>query len=199
VASLPARKLIIEGEPVAPVVETEVIDEPAVEQAAEPDLQESGEALAAISAWQRATEVLAILWLLTLAAWWWSSRSAPRKSREPRQPQLPPAHKQQAQLLKTARKAASAGDSAGARKALLEWGRLQWPVAAPRSIGELASRVTAPLSDELNLLSAASYSKNGGDWNGNALASALRNVTVVSSRDEAAAEALLPPLMPPAA
>ena len=199
VASLPARKLIIEGEPVAPVVETEVIDEPAVEQAAEPDLQESGEALAAISAWQRATEVLAILWLLTLAAWWWSSRSAPRKSREPRQPQLPPAHKQQAQLLKTARKAASAGDSAGARKALLEWGRLQWPVAAPRSIGELASRVTAPLSDELNLLSAASYSKNGGDWNGNALASALRNVTVVSNRDEAAAEALLPPLMPPAA
>ena len=199
VASLPARKLIIEGEPVAPVVETEVIDEPAVEQAAEPDLQESGEALAAISAWQRATEVLAILWLLTLAAWWWSSRLAPRKSREPRQPQLPPAHKQQAQLLKTARKAASAGDSAGARKALLEWGRLQWPVAAPRSIGELASRVTAPLSDELNLLSAASYSKNGGDWNGNALASALRNVTVVSSRDEAAAEALLPPLMPPAA
>ena len=200
VASLPARTLIIEGEePVAPVVETEVIDEPAVEQAAEPDLQDSGEALAAISAWQRATEALAILWLLTLAAWWWSSRSAPGKNREPRQPQLPPVHKQQAQLLKTARKAASAGDSAGVRNALLEWSRLQWPTAAPRSIGELASRVTAPLSDELHLLSAASYSENGGNWDGNALANALRNVTVMSGKDEAAAADPLPPLMPPAA
>jgi hypothetical protein len=166
---------------------------------AETAVQDSEEALADISTWQRATEVLAILWLLTLAAWWWSSRSAPRRSREPREPEPPPAHKQQGQLLKTARKAAAAGDGAAVRKAILEWGRLQWPAAAPRSLGEFANRVEPPLSDELRQLSAASYSKDGGNWDGNALTSALRNITTVTSRDAAAADDPLPPLMPPAA
>ncbi len=195
VASLPARTLIIEGAPVAAVVEPEVTVVPAGETA----VQDSEEALAVISAWQRATEVLAVLWLLTLAAWWWSSRSAPRNRREPREPEPPPAHKQQGQLLKTARTAAAAGDGAAVRNAILEWGRLQWPTAAPRSIGEFANRVERPLSDELHRLSAASYSRDGGSWDGKALADALRNVTFVTHRDAAVAEDPLPPLMPPAA
>jgi hypothetical protein len=195
VASLPARTLIIEGAPVAAVVEPEVTAVPVAETA----VQDSEEALAVISAWQRATEVLAVLWLLTLAAWWWSSRSAPRKRREPREPEPPPAHKQQGQLLKTARTAAAAGDGAAVRNAILEWGRLQWPTAAPRSIGEFANRVERPLSDELHRLSAASYSRDGGSWDGKALADALRNVTFVTHRDAAVAEDPLPPLMPPAA
>lgn len=199
VASLPARTLIIKGAPVAPVVEPEVAVAPAAVAAAETAVQDSEEALAVISSWQRATEVLAILWLLTLAAWWWSSRSAPRRSHETREPEPPPAHKQQGQLLKTARKAAEAGDGAAVRKAILEWGQLEWPTAAPRSIGEFANRVEPPLSDELRQLSAASYSKDGGNWDGNGLASALRNVKIVTSRAAEAADDPLPPLMPPAA
>ncbi|MDH3777334.1 MAG: hypothetical protein OES59_00825, partial [Gammaproteobacteria bacterium] len=199
VARLPARTLIIEGAPVAPISQPEPAVVSAAVDGAETAVQDSEEALAVISTWQRATEVLAILWLLTLAAWWWSSRSAPRRSREPREPEPPPAHKQQGQLLKTARKAAAAGDGAAVRKAILEWGRLQWPAAAPRSLGEFANRVEPPLSDELRQLSAASYSKDGGNWDGNALTSALRNITTVTSRDEAAADDPLPPLMPPAA
>ena len=195
VASLPARTLIIEGAPVAAVVEPEVTVVPAGETA----VQDSEEALAVISAWQRATEVLPVLWLLTLAAWWWSSRSAPRNRREPREPEPPPAHKHQGQLLKTARTAAADGDGAAVRNAILEWGRLQWPTAAPRSIGEFANRVERPLSDELHRLSAASYSRDGGSWDGKALADALRNVTFVTHRDAAVAEDPLPPLMPPAA
>jgi hypothetical protein len=148
--------------------------------------------------WQRGTELFAILWLLTLAAWWWSSRSRPKKTRELREPEAPPVHKQQAQLLKTARKAAGAGDGAGVRDAVLEWGRLQWPNNAPRSIGEFSQRVEAPLADELRTLSAASYSKNGGSWDGNALANALRSVSPVRNKADIAAEDPLPPLMPPA-
>lgn len=197
VASLPARTLIIKGAPVTPVVEAEAAVIPVAADAAVSAVQDPEEALAVISTWQRATEVLAILWLLTLAAWWWSSRSAPRRSREPREPEPPPAHKQQGQLLKTARKAAAAGDGAAVRNAMLEWGRLQWPTAAPRSIGEFANRVEPPLSDELRQLSAVSYSKDGGNWDGNALASALRNVTIRTSRDAAAVDDPLPPLMPP--
>jgi len=198
VASLPARTLIIKGAPVAPVVEPAAAVIPVAADAAVSAAQNPEEALAIISTWQRATEVLAILWLLTLAAWWWSSRSAPQRSREPREPEPPPAHKQQGQLLKTARKAAAAGDGAAVRNAMLEWGRLQWPTAAPRSIGEFANRVEPPLSDELRQLSAVSYSKDGGNWDGNALASALRNVTIRTSRDAAAVDDPLPPLMPPA-
>jgi hypothetical protein len=85
------------------------------------------------------------------------------------------------------------------RKAILEWGQLEWPTAAPRSIGEFANRVEPPLSDELRQLSAASYSKDGGNWDGNGLASALRNVKIVTSRAAEAADDPLPPLMPPAA
>ena len=128
------------------------------------------ETVAVVTFWQRATEILAILWLLTLVAWWWSSRSGPRKPRAPREPREPPLHKQQAQMLKTARKAAVTGDTTTVRQSLLEWGRLTWPGNAPRSIGELAARVDAPLGDELRGLSAVSYGKDAAEWDGTALA-----------------------------
>jgi hypothetical protein len=154
--------------------------------------------LAVTSFWQRAAEVLAVLWILTLAAWWWSSRTGPRQRRDPRTPEEPPVKKQQKELLRAAREAASAEDGAGVRAALLEWARLQWPQSAPRSLGELADRVSAPLADELRSLSAASYSANGDGWNAAALASALRSVSVVTRKEDAVASEPLPPLMPPA-
>jgi len=198
VASLPPRTLTIQGAPVAPVVEAQPVEEP-IAESADPAVQPAAEAVVAVNNfWQRGTELFAILWLLTLAAWWWSSRSALKKTREPREPEAPPVHKQQALLLKTARKAAAAGDGTGVRNAVLEWGRLQWPNNAPRSIGELSERVEAPLANELSELSAASYSKDGGSWDGIALAKALRSVSLVISKGEIAAEDPLPPLMPPA-
>ncbi len=94
--------------------------------------------------WRRASELLGALWLLTLIAWWWSSR--PKKA--PREPAPVPIHRQQAKHLKAARKAALDGDGAGVRRAMLDWAALQWPTDVPRSIGVLATRVSAPLSDE---------------------------------------------------
>lgn len=193
VATLPARTLTIKGAPVAPVAVEEPVAEPVV--ATLPPT----EAVEAVNTfWQRTTELFALLWLLTLAAWWWTSRSRPRKQRESREQEAPPAHKQQTALLKTARKAAAAGDAAGVRNAVLEWGRLQWHSAAPRSIGEFADRVAAPLSDELRKLSAASYGKDGASWDGAALAAALRSVSIVDRKRDVAADDPLPPLMPPA-
>ena len=200
VATLPARTLTIAGGEPPPVVD----ETPAVAAPTEtvPPGQVSNAdpaaALAATSFWQRASEILAVLWILTLAAWWWSSRSKPRQSREPRVPEEPPAHKRQKELLRAARKAATAEDAAGVRGALLEWARLQWPDSAPRSLGDLSDRVAAPLADELRHLSAASYAANGGGWDAKALASALRSITVVSRKEDAAQSEPLPPLMPPA-
>lgn len=199
VATLPPRTLTVKGVKPPPRIEAPVTaPEPAA--ATEPEAGTSAaEAVAVVTFWQRAAELLAVLWILTLAAWWWSSRSRPRETRAPREPREPPVHKQQAQLLKRARKAAVQGDAAEVRHALLDWSRLQWPDDTPRSIGELASRVAAPLSDELRELSAVSYGQGGRDWDGASLANALRSVTVREAQAEAAAREPLPPLMPPAA
>jgi hypothetical protein len=201
VATLPARKLSVRGvEAVVPALP------PAVEQAlgppaAEPAPVAPGEtAMAAVdSFWQRAAEILAVFWLLTLAAWWWSSRARAHKPRPARESKEPPVHKQQAALLKTARNLAAAGDGGGVRSALLEWGRLQWPDNAPRSIGEFANRVEPPLSDELRKLSSASYGPRGGDVDRKALAGALKSVSIVKAHAPVRTREPLPPLMPPAA
>ena len=200
VAILPSRTLTVKGGEPPPVLE-----EPAVvvapTEAAPPVPAMNADpaaALAATSFWQRLAEGLAVLWILTLAAWWWSSRSRPRQARELRAPEEPPVHKQQKELIKAARQAASNGDGAGARTALLKWARLQWPEQGPRSLGDIADRVAEPLADELRRLSAASYSADGGRWDGVKLASALRSITLVTRKEDAAERELLPPLMPPA-
>jgi hypothetical protein len=143
--------------------------------------------------WRRSAELLGALWLLTIIAWWWSSRPA----REPSEPRPVPVHRQQAKFLKTARKAALAGDAAGVRHAMLEWARLQWPQGAPRSIGALARRVSPPLADELRRLSRSSYGPQECGWDGEGLAAAIRSFGVLSDRGEARREPL-PPLMPDA-
>ena len=200
VATLPARTLTVSGGEPAPIVEEPLADvAPAVTvPVAEVSSADPTEVLAVSTFWQRAAEALAVLWILTLAAWWWSSRTSPQRSREPRVPEEPPVKKQQKELLRAARKAASAEDAAGVRAALLQWARLQWPNNTPRSLGDLANRLAGPLADELRKLSAASYSSDGGPWDAAALASALKSVTVRSRAEDAVHREPLPPLMPPA-
>jgi hypothetical protein len=191
VATLPGRTISVmsSGEPAVPA-EPEQVVTPAEDTAQDEVVTvESG-------LWQRIAEALAVLWLLTLAAWWWSSRSRRERKREPREAAPPPVHKQQAQCLKTARKAALEGDSMGVRRALLEWSRLEWPSGAPRSIGELAERVSAPLSDELRVLSDAAYGANGAHWDGEAIARYLRSFAVLDDDGGKKSDDPLPPLMP---
>ncbi len=201
VARLEARTLNIEGvEAPAPVVPATPEPVPAAEGPAAPQATAtSDEAMAVVTFWQRATEILAIAWVLTVAAWWWTSRSRAHKPRKAREPKEAPLHKQQAAQLKAARRAAVDGDAAAVKSALLEWARLQWPGTAPRSIGEIAMRVEAPLADELRRLSAASYGPGGSDWDGAALAAALKNVAIRPMHAPKKEQELLPPLMPPAA
>ena len=141
--------------------------------------------------WRRVSEILAAVLVLTLFVWWWSSRP----KRAPREPEPVPIHKQQAKFLKVARKAALAADAATVRSALIDWGQLQWPADSPRSIGNIANRVSAPLADELLALSRLSYGPESADWNGAALAKALRSFAVLGEESVANDESL-PPLMP---
>ena len=191
VAKLPARTITVKaldgpagGEPiVAAPTSTDVAE------TAEPQIVPDG-------FWLRVSQLLAAAWLLTIFAWWWSSRD---RKRAPREPEPPPVYKRQARFVKAARKAASASDAAAVRSAVLEWGRLQWPDDAPRSVGALAERVSAPLADELRKLSMVSYGPHGRHWDGTALAKSLRSIVLVTDDPDAGHKDLLPPLMPPAA
>lgn len=142
--------------------------------------------------WQQVSMGLAALWLLTILAWWLRSRP----ERKPREPKEPPLHQQQAKFLKAAKKAALDGDAAGIKEALLAWSRLQWRTGTPRSIGELATRVSDPLAKELRVLCNASYGPHNTPWDGERLAKALRSITVLSDEEEEHEVDSLPPLMP---
>lgn len=187
VAELPERSIRILPTREAPVVDpAPTVTTPGEEPQATPAVSTGSDF------WRLVAQVTGALWLLTLGAWWLSSR--PR--RELREPAPPPLHKQQARHLKAARKAALDGDGGGVRQAMLEWGRLQWPDDAPRSIGALASRVSAPLADELTRLSRAAYGPGGDGWDGDALAKSLRSFAVIDDKGSDAARDPLPPLMP---
>jgi len=190
VASLPPRTLTVlptpGSAPTPPVAEAPVEATPAPPaEAAPPQIVYS-------DFWKNVSLLLAGIWVVTLLAWWWSSR--PRRNE--REPAPVPLHKRQARHLKAARDAAQSGDAAGVRRALLEWADLEWPDRPPRSVGDLASRVEEPLAGELRRLSRASYGRAGDTWDGPALAKALRTITAASAGTAKADGDPLPPLMP---
>ncbi|HNP37922.1 MAG TPA: hypothetical protein PKK10_18925, partial [Woeseiaceae bacterium] len=77
------------------------------------------------------------------------------------------------------------------------WAELQWPEHAPRSVGELAARVSEPLSGELSRLSRASYGGGAAAFDGAQLAKAIRSFAVVAAADSSSAPRdILPPLSP---
>jgi len=188
VATLPARTIEVAAVdvPVPPPVEEPV---GAPDETAAPAAEPAPDGF-----WKRVAELIAGAWLLTLLAWWWSSGG---EKKEPKEPAPPPVYKQQAKFVKAAKKAASVGDKAGVRAAVIEWGRLQWPDDSPRNVGDMAKRVASPLSDELRALSASSYSNGADDWDGSSLAKALRSINVLIEDSEATTASPLPPLMPP--
>ena len=184
VASLPSRSLTIlpsgETAPPPPV-------EPQIESPFEAETTPVQSDF-----WRRISAGLIALWVLTVLLWWWSRR--PEK--KPKEPEPPPIHKQQAKFLKAARKAALVEDAVTVKAALLSWGRLQWPNDWPRSIGDIASRVSDPLATELNTLCSSSYGPNGESWNGKDLAMALRSFAVKTGDENSTKNDELPPLMP---
>ena len=195
-ARLPARTINVRAtEALMPAPEVEVAD-----VAADNTVVTAADTPAATPVnrgfWKPAAQLLGLAWLLTLLMWWLSSSRGKRRTRvaEP-----PPIYKQQAKFVKAARKAATAGDAAAVKSALVEWGRLEWPDDAPRSVGEFSERVAEPLAGCLRELSMASYGAADTDWDGAALSQALRKITPRTDASPTSATAdPLPPLMPPA-
>ena len=189
IASLPGTSINILPSANAAVVPPVVTEQPALQQ----QLNASGNLVVQSSFWRRISEALAGIWLLTVVAWWWSRRPV---SRTPKEPAPPPIYKQQAKILKAARKAAQAGDGAGVRSALLSWGRLEWSDSPPLNIGDFANRVAMPLSTQLQSLCRADYGPQKESFDGEALAKSLRSISVLREEKKGRATDILPPLMP---
>ena len=188
-ASLPGTSINILPSANAAVVPPVVTEQRALPQ----QLNASGNLVVQSSFWRRVSEALAGIWLLTVVVWWWSRRPV---SRTPREPAPPPIYKQQAKILKVARRAAKAGDGAGIRSALLSWGRLEWPENPPLNIGDFANRVAMPLSTQLEGLCRADYGPQRAAFDGDALAKSLRTISVLREEKEQRPTDVLPPLMP---
>jgi len=187
IATLPARTIDI-------LPAADATPQPEVVVPQEAPLPGPGERVVHSAFWRNASAVLAGLWAMTLLLVWLSRRET--RSSRAKQNQAPPLYKQQSRLVKEARRAARDGDTRAARDALLEWGRLQWPGGAPRSIADIATRVSAPLSSELRTLARLSYGPGGTTWNGANLDRALRSFTVLSPDEGPQYAKGLPPLMP---
>lgn len=188
VASLPARQLTILPVPGSTPAVTDL-------PTAEPPAVVDATDVAVVSSpfWQQISLGLFALWILTLGAWWWSLRP---QARVLDAPAPEPVHKRQARSLRAARKAALADDAAGLRAALLDWGRLEWPDSAPRSLGELTRRLEPPLADQLRALARSSYGPDAPHWDGEAIAKSLRSFAVRKPSAQADGGEVLPPLMP---
>ncbi|MDG2107465.1 MAG: BatD family protein [Woeseiaceae bacterium] len=189
VATLPSRKITVNAsatEAALPLVPQYQSSDEAAENVNSKKLVDDG-------FWKLLSQLLGGVWLLTIFFWWllnWNRHQEPKAS------ELPPIYKRQAKLIKMAKRAATAGDKTGVREALLEWAELQWPKDAPKSIGELAKRVASPLSEELSALSISSYGSVQSDWDGSAMATAIRSINVFVKSSKVTAQSSLPPLMP---
>jgi len=188
IATLPGRTIEI-----LPTADAKPQPEVAVQ--AQASLPQSAETRVVHSTfWRNASAVLAGLWAMTLLLVWLGRReTTPSRAK---QREAPPVYKQQSRLVKEARRAARERDTRVVKDALLEWSRLQWPDGAPRSISDIASRVSDPLSSELRTLARVTYGPGSAAWDGANLDRALRSFTVLSPEEAPQYARGLPPLMP---
>ena len=170
-AELPAREVEVQAaagsssvpgqqaEVTAPQLDPLQVEEPAETGSAPgPEMQVTDGGI-----WRGLSAGLALAWLLTLFLWWKQSRaSSPREEDNERGLKL--------RTVLSELKAACAGNNPGASKqALLAWARLNWGQDAPASLGGIAGHCPAPLAAEIAKLNDSLYSRDGGDWQGDAL------------------------------
>jgi len=128
--------------------------------------------------WHWISLILVILWLATLLAWWLSRRRAPKVSLPT--PAAAPVRPSESQARNRFQSACRINDPVAARRALLEWAQARWPDAPPAGLRALAGRLDPEVDALLIDLDRACFA--GGQWNGSALAQALKRLPVRHER-----------------
>ncbi len=182
VASVPARSFVVlpGAEPVA--LANEAVDSEVAQPPADAP---------SVGIWQGVSAGLFLLWLATLA---FAMRmrqpavSPPQKAAEP-----PPARSTNRRLLRGIREACDDNDGSRARRLLLEWGDVRFPDEAPTSLGALAALLPEALARPISDLERDLYGPGSGEWDGQELRAAIKNVDSVDrASDMTSGDGLLP-------
>ena len=110
--------------------------------------------------WQWLSLLLFVIWMVTLAVWWFTKKSAKRSEQEDSSKVTLRA------LIKDIKQACLDNNPATVKEKLMRWGCMVWPERPPASIGEIANRCSESLAVEIRQLNNALYSRTGGDWQG---------------------------------
>ncbi len=135
-----------------------------INAADEPQAQQVA-AVVATPEWLYALLVfMALGWIVTLLAWWWTRRQA--TAQRPRQK----AHMAEAPSLSAIHKRMSLAcvqhDAKTVRDCLLEWAALQWPDESIRHLSAIAARVDDDFRKDVLSLEKSLYSQVATGWNG---------------------------------
>lgn len=135
--------------------------------------------------WKWISMALALLWLVTLVAWWitWKRSRAPRQKKTRGEASATSGPVVGANAFRAVKRACKSNDAPAARKHLLAWASSVWPTAAPTGLNELARRLEgAALINALRQLDRACAT--GEAWSGNDLARCLASVPVQPAATE---------------
>jgi hypothetical protein len=163
VARLAAREISFMPNPAIPDPPSSQTGSQSGDTGIQEESESSDQSAAAVSS-QPALPWLAILmglaWLLTLFAWWISSRRN-RPAAKSVQPKPLPTNTSQDALKQILERLASAyqdQDAVAARSIWLEWARLNWPDNPPNNLSRLARRCDKDLAAAVNALERTLYS-----------------------------------------
>ncbi|MEN8260075.1 MAG: BatD family protein [Pseudomonadota bacterium] len=116
--------------------------------------------------WMWLSLFLAVIWMITLLAWWLSRKNIRDGNRSPADSQAPKKRQQRDAV----RNACKRGDPTATKNALLAWAGLQWSGASPvTSLSAIAERCPGDLGPEIQRLSRVLYGREKTDWSGDRL------------------------------
>jgi len=140
--------------------------------------------------WPWLTGFLAMGWLITGVLWWRHRRSVKFMSEAGRQEVV----KSKRSVERNLKQACERGDAQAAKAALLEWGNLQWPGDAPKTIGQIGERSVELFREEVFKLNHILYGYESAVWNGETLWSAFERSTAQETKPSKATDDGLEPL-----
>ena len=162
IAELPERKIIVNPLANTPV-KTDLTDEA---KASESELElgssvisKESQTLKQQGFWQWLAVVIFVLWLLTLFAWYRSSKHIHSENKHSKQNH---ANK----LKQVVIQAANQNDAKAVREALVKWGQANWPDEVINSTHQLKTKMNTELQKELDLIDASLYGKTKNNWQG---------------------------------
>jgi hypothetical protein len=115
----------------------------------------------AVTTWLWVSIALALGWLATLGAWWWS-----RRARNARPVSTQPAPMNIKSAIRDLEQACAENDSKAAQRALLKWADCRWPGNPVYSLGEIGAKLENELQTEIHRLNRTLYSPPSESWSG---------------------------------